>query len=214
MRETTEDISAVQAVLGGDTGAFRHIVRTYAPQVERLVSAHVLPHEVPELAQETFVPAYRSLGSYSGRGSLSGWLAVIALCCCYERLRKRYRPEAAFSSLHTPRMPEGSDEEMFTTTALLRRYNDNAEQQHVRETLDNALTTLPPRDRMPLTLTFLGGYSVAEAAAMLGLSGINARVRSHRSKARLRHTLREQWPESFSGMASPNADETMTGAHA
>lgn len=56
-------------------------------------------HEVPEVAQETFVRAYRSLRSYQGQGSFERWLSTIALRCCYERLRERYRPEAPFSSL-------------------------------------------------------------------------------------------------------------------
>ena len=43
----------LQAVLNGDAEAFRSILRSYGPRVERLVSAHVLPHEVPEVAQET-----------------------------------------------------------------------------------------------------------------------------------------------------------------
>ena len=47
----------LQAVLNGDAEAFRSILRSYGPRVERLVSAHVLPHEVPEVAQETFVRA-------------------------------------------------------------------------------------------------------------------------------------------------------------
>ncbi len=79
----------LQAVLNGDAEAFRSILRSYGPRVERLVSAHVLPHEVPEVAQETFVRAYRSLRSYQGQGSFERWLATIALRCCYERLRER-----------------------------------------------------------------------------------------------------------------------------
>ena len=90
--------AALRAVLDGDTEAFRDVLRLYGPRVRRLVAAHVLPHEVPEVAQETFVRAYESLRSYQGR-SFERWLATIALRCCYERLRERYRPEETFSSL-------------------------------------------------------------------------------------------------------------------
>ena len=57
----------LQAVLNGDAEAFRSILRSYGPRVERLVSAHVLPHEVPEVAQETFVRAYRGLRLTQGK---------------------------------------------------------------------------------------------------------------------------------------------------
>ena len=84
----------LQAVLNGDAEAFRSILRSYGPRVERLVSAHVLPHEVPEVAQETFVRAYRSLRSYQGQGSFERWLATIALNATGPKRRSALWPEA------------------------------------------------------------------------------------------------------------------------
>lgn len=176
----------LQAVLNGDAEAFRSILRSYGPRVERLVSAHVLPHEVPEVAQETFVRAYRSLRSYQGQGSFERWLATIALRCCYERLRERYRPEETFSSLSAD---EESPEEGLTDRASLCLYEEESARRDLREDLEAALRHLEPKDRMLLTLTFLEGHSVAETAAMMEMSEINVRVRVHRSKARLRQLL-------------------------
>lgn len=176
----------LQAVLNGDAEAFRSILRSYGPRVERLVSAHVLPHEVPEVAQETFVRAYRSLRSYQGQGSFERWLATIALRCCYERLRERYRPEAPFSSLARG---EEDEPEGLTDQASFRLYEEENERRDLREELESALQSLEPRDRMLLTLTFLEGYSIAETAAMMDMTPINVRVRVHRSKAKLREAL-------------------------
>ena len=173
----------LQAVLNE---AFRSILRSYGPRVERLVSAHVLPHEVPEVAQETFVRAYRSLRSYQGQGSFERWLATIALRCCYERLRERYRPEAPFSSLARG---EEDEPEGLTDQASFRLYEEENERRDLREELESALQSLEPRDRMLLTLTFLEGYSIAETAAMMDMTPINVRVRVHRSKAKLREAL-------------------------
>ncbi|MFQ6995975.1 RNA polymerase sigma factor [Bilophila wadsworthia] len=174
----------LQAVLNGDAEAFRSILRSYGPRVERLVSAHVLPHEVPEVAQETFVRAYRATflpGKVPER-----WLSTIALRCCYERLRERYRPEAPFSSL--ARGEEGEPEGL-TDQASFRLYEEENERRDLREELESALQSLEPRDRMLLTLTFLEGYSIAETAAMMDMTPINVRVRVHRSKAKLREAL-------------------------
>ena len=177
--------AALRAVLDGDTEAFRDVLRLYGPRVQRLVAAHVLPHEVPEVAQETFVRAYGSLRSYRGR-SFERWLATIALRCCYERLRERYRPEETFSSLSAD---EESPEEGLTDRASLRLYEEESARRDLREDLETALRHLEPKDRMLLTLTFLEGYSVAETAAMMEMSELNVRVRVHRSKARLRELL-------------------------
>lgn len=133
----------LQAVLNGDAEAFRSILRSYGPRVERLVSAHVLPHEVPEVAQETFVRAYRSLRSYQGQGSFGSWLATIALRCCYERLRERYRPEAPFSSLVRG---EEDEPEGLTDQASFRLYEEENERRDLREELESALQSLEPRD--------------------------------------------------------------------
>ena len=176
----------IQAVLHGDTQAFRSILQTYGPQMERLVRGHVLPHEIPEVVQETFIRAYNSLRSYQGR-SFERWLATIALRCCYERLRERYRPEKTFSALAGAE--EDDPSQRLTEHVSLQRYTEETEQQALREELDAALQQLEPQDRMLLTLTFLEGYSVAETAAMMNMSTINVRVRVHRSKARLRKML-------------------------
>ena len=174
--ETDHDPEAgeetLQAVLNGDAEAFRSILRSYGPRVERLVSAHVLPHEVPEVAQETFVRAYRSLRSYQGQGSFERWLATIALRCCYERLRERYRTEAPFSSLARS---EEDEPEGLTDQASFRLHEEENQRRDLREELESALQSLEPRDRMLLTLTFLEGYSIAETAAMMDMTPINVR---------------------------------------
>ena len=92
----------LQAVLNGDAEAFRSILRSYGPRVERLVSAHVLPHEVPEVAQETFVRAYRSLRSYQGQGSFERWLATIALRCCSASMKKKTSAATCGKSSNRP----------------------------------------------------------------------------------------------------------------
>lgn len=180
---------ALQAVADGDTEAFRHIVRACAPRVERLISAHVPMQDVPEVAQEVFIRAYNSLSSYSGRGVFQHWLAVITVRCCHERLRERYRPETAFSTLRNPEDGERSPEERLTEKISIRRHDEDIARRSLRETLDQALNRLAPVDRLLVTLTYFEGYSLAEAAAMLEISAINARVRIHRSKARLRALL-------------------------
>ena len=82
-----------------------------------------------------------------------------------------------------------SPEEQLTEHVSLRRHDEENEQLALRETLDQALIRLAPTDRMLVTLTYFEGYTLAEAADMLNISAINARVRMHRSKARLRALL-------------------------
>ena len=50
---------------------------------------------------------------------------------------------------------------------------------------------LSPENRAVLTLVYLDGYSVREAAQMLGWSQINVKVRAHRARQALRALLRD-----------------------
>ncbi|MFR3458426.1 MAG: hypothetical protein ACLTTU_08950 [Bilophila wadsworthia] len=65
-----------------------------------------------------------------GAGSFERWLATIALRCCYERLRERYRPEAPFSSLARG---EEDEPEGLTDQASFRLYEEENERRDLRK---------------------------------------------------------------------------------
>ena len=70
-----DDRALVQAVLTGDRDAFRHIVEREQGTVYR-ACLRILgrPHDAEDVAQESFVIAFRSLSGYRGDGPLGGWL--------------------------------------------------------------------------------------------------------------------------------------------
>ena len=75
-----EDRALVDAVLDGDHQAFERLVERETAAIFRVcyrVLGRVLDAE--DAAQETFVIAYRALGTYRGEGSLGAWLARIAV---------------------------------------------------------------------------------------------------------------------------------------
>jgi RNA polymerase sigma-70 factor (ECF subfamily) len=54
-----------------------------------------------------------------------------------------------------------------------------------------ALGRLSPENRLVVTLVHLDGHSIREAAALLGWSMINVKVRAHRARRALRNILEE-----------------------
>ena len=82
---------AVKRVLAGDTDSFRLIIEQY----QGLVFSVCLnmtrdSFEAENLAQETFLQAYRSLSTYGFRG-LKPWLVQIATNKCRDYIRKRVK---------------------------------------------------------------------------------------------------------------------------
>jgi RNA polymerase sigma-70 factor (ECF subfamily) len=85
-----EDRALVDAVLAGDREMFRVLVEREQGVVYR-ACLRILgrPPDAEDVAQESFVTAYRSLGSYRGDGPLGGWLLRIATRQAYRRLGQR-----------------------------------------------------------------------------------------------------------------------------
>ena len=85
-----DDHGLVAAVLAGDRDAFRQLVEREQVAVYR-VCLRILgrPHDAEDVAQESFLMAYRSLGTFRGDGPLGGWLMRIAMRQAYRRLGQR-----------------------------------------------------------------------------------------------------------------------------
>jgi RNA polymerase sigma-70 factor (ECF subfamily) len=69
--------------------------------------------------------------------------------------------------------------------------DDIGSQIEAREVLDWALARLTPEDRMVLKLVYMEGLSVRETADLLGWSTANVKIRSFRSRNRLRKLLKD-----------------------
>jgi RNA polymerase sigma-70 factor (ECF subfamily) len=85
-----DDRGLVAAVLAGEREAFRALVEREQGAVYR-ACLRILgrPHDAEDVAQEAFLMAYRSLGTYRGDGPLGGWLLRIATRQAFRRLGQR-----------------------------------------------------------------------------------------------------------------------------
>ena len=96
-RAVSEDEFLVRRVQKGEWDAFEILVLKYQERIFRVVRRFLGDGEqVEDLAQEVFIRAYRSVGSFEGKSSFYTWLYKIALNTC----RNHYRSIG--------RRPEGS----------------------------------------------------------------------------------------------------------
>ena len=80
MLEPDADRLLVERVQRGDKHAFEMLVVKYQRRIERLIGRLVRdPHLVQDVAQETFIRAYRALPQFRGESAFYTWLYRIAV---------------------------------------------------------------------------------------------------------------------------------------
>lgn len=184
--DTSADYAIVQQVLAGDTDVFSRLIDRYEARVFALAGRHVPRDSVAELAQEIFVDAYRSLGTYSPLKGFGHWLTRIAIRRCHDYWRAHYRKrEVPMSQLE-------NDAGERIREAALADPGKAVSDVELRDYLDKVLDHLEPDDRMVLVLVHFEEYSVKEAADLLEWSTAKVKVRAHRARKRLRAILEGQ----------------------
>lgn len=185
----SDDAEIIDRVLHGDADRFAELIARHRQHVLKIVNGHVPPDRVAEVAHDVFVRAYRGLSRFSGRVPFDHWLARLAVRTCYDFWRTSHRAEVPVSALT-------KDQAGWLDRALAAESDEQCREQADRreslEVLDRALAQLSAENRLVLTLVYLDGHSVREAADLLGWSVVNVKVRCHRARQALR-TLFQEW---------------------
>ena len=153
-----DDQALVTASLAGDTTAFDEIVERHRRAIYQVCLRFVNNHEdASDLAQETFVRAWKGLGSFKGQAALSTWLYRIAVNVCLNRVSaKRIHVEP----LESDRVIDPAAE--LPGTDLLRQERADA--------VRRAIAELPEKQRATLILRAYHEMSHQEIADVLGSS--------------------------------------------
>jgi RNA polymerase sigma-70 factor (ECF subfamily) len=183
----SSDAEIIGEVLAGNVNAFEALLERYECYVSGIATRHVPRESVREVAHDTFLRAYQSLKTFKGEKPFKHWLSKIAVRCCYDfwraHYRNRERPISAISD-------EGRDWVAgVLSEASMESFTEHSSRSEAITLLHWALDRLSAEDRTVLTLTWLEGYSVREAAERLGWSVPNVKVRSFRARKKLRKVL-------------------------
>jgi RNA polymerase sigma-70 factor (ECF subfamily) len=179
------DAEIVCDVLEGDTECFGTLVDRYKNLVLSYIAARVPSAEVEDLAQETFLRAFRVLASLRDPAALSSWLLGIANHVCIDWHRSRRRL-ASYDSLDAER-----------TDAVLPRRDEPTRPDEEAEKQDDARRVLQTLDQLPetyrvtLVLKHMDGLSCTEIAEQLGVALGTVTSRLTRGYKMLRERLDE-----------------------
>lgn len=103
----TNESHIIAQVLAGKTEAFAYFLDTYGQQIFTLIVRMVSsPEDAEELTQDTFMKAFRHLGSFTGGSSFSTWIYRIAYNTALSALRKRREEVLAIDDKQWERVSE------------------------------------------------------------------------------------------------------------
>ncbi|HEE8951393.1 TPA: RNA polymerase sigma factor RpoE [Providencia rettgeri] len=178
MSEQLTDQILVEKVQKGDQQAFNLLVIKYQHKVASLVSSYVPQADVPDVAQESFIKAYRAIGSFRGDSAFYTWLYRIAVNTAKNYLVAQDRRPPA-SDL------EASDAENFETASALKEISNPENlmlSDELKKVVFRTIESLPEDLRMAITLRELDGLSYEEIAEIMDCPVGTVRSRIFRAR--------------------------------
>lgn len=156
---------------------YRRLVRLCARLTGNAESAE-------DMAQETFLEAWRNRHKWTGQGSAFAWLSRIAVNVCWRWRRQRGKDSA--------RRAEAS-EELLENTLLAPDWQEELEQSELLQLLDRALGELPRSTRELLVAKYVDDTPLSELSERLGATTGALAVRLHRGRQALNSVLEERF---------------------
>ena len=144
------------------------------------------PQDAEDILQETFIKAYRHIGNFDGRSSISTWLYRIATNEALMLLRRK-RPDAI--SFEAPSSKETEPQEPLQIVDWCCLPEQEYLTSEGRARLTEAMERLPTSMRVVFLLRDIEGLSTRETAEVLDISEMAVKTRLSRARLRLREDL-------------------------
>lgn len=174
--ENNNDDYYIEKTLAGDTQSFGILVEKYQTMVYSL-ALKMLKHreEAEEVAQDTFIKAYKSLAKFSGKSKFSTWLYRITYNTCLDRIKSntKYNNNVEIDSISSTEL--SSVESIF----------EGIERQERSGIIQKCMNQLPDDERVILHLFYFEEQSLKEIKEVLSISESNIKVKLFRARKKL-----------------------------
>ena len=192
MSDDDSDLPLVERARQGDTRAFEMLVIKYQRRIERLIGRMVRDVDlVQDIAQESFIRAYRAMPKFRGDSAFYTWLYRIAVNTAKKALVDLKRdPLVSMSTL------TGANDDDDETSRVERELTDGATPEsllaskEIAQTVNAAIEALSPDLRQAITLREIEGLSYEEIAEMMSCPIGTVRSRIFRAREAIALRLR------------------------
>ena len=171
MERSAEEADWIRQSQAGDPQAFEALVNRYQQMIHALTYRMTgSVSDAEDLAQETFIRAYRQLRAYRGESKFSSWLYRIGINTCLNWQRSRQRR----TELHAE---------------FARQDTSPGNVDEITAKVQAALLQLPDKQRAAIILTVYDEMNHAEAARVLSCSETTVSWRIFMARKQLRRLL-------------------------
>src|SRR6266508_2004106 len=182
MPSTDEEL--VARSMGGDLDSFNQLILRWERPIYALAYRVIGQEEdARDVAQETFLRAFRALPGFKGQAKFSSWLYRIALNLCRDWMRRQRRTPVV-------QMPEGVDPiELASERGPVESIETLVERQELSAVVADAMARLPEEQRTAIILKEYHGMTFQEIADLQGCPLSTVKTRLYQGLSVLRRHL-------------------------
>jgi RNA polymerase sigma-70 factor (ECF subfamily) len=190
MRDTKDELLLAR-LQAGDESALRDLAEAFGSKIYQLAFRYLRNKEdAEEVTQDVLFKVYRKVGDFRGDAALSSWIYRITFNASMSRLRtaKYQRTQNDELSITATEGEEGA-----SMRHEIADWSDMADEHvfraQLRQTVFNAILSLPAIYRAPVMLRDIQGMSTEEASEILRVKDQTLKSRLHRGRLILRKQL-------------------------
>ncbi len=191
------DLLLVQRSLAGDMRAFELLVLKYERRIHRLIGRFIRDDGlVEDLAQETFIRAYRALGQWRGDAQFYTWLYRIAVNTAKKQLIDLKRDPVLTESAMRSRSDEDDEPRLPDTDTNGETPETLLASRQIADAIQEAMAALPDELRQAIALREIEGLTYEEISEAMSCPIGTVRSRIFRAReaisARIKPMLDKQ----------------------
>jgi RNA polymerase sigma-70 factor (ECF subfamily) len=176
----------VERVLSGDLSAFEPLITPYRKPLLGLAYRIARNSEdAKEVAQETFLRAFKYLKNFNVEKSFKSWIYQILVHAArnYRNKQVKYETLRMSEPVKETAVAGGDDPE--------RRHDD----EEIRSRLMDCLDVLTPREKEVFLLRDIEEMNIQETAKILRCSAISVRVHLSAARKKIKERIKDRYPE-------------------